>query len=573
MERKSLLGRVVTLGILALALCPPAQAQYGGGTGTPNDPYLIYTAEQLNTIGLRGPMNAHYRLMADIDLGVYPGTGFNTIGHCDWAFHGTFDGNGHSISNFAQDKAFQASGGLFGCVGGPEAEIRNVRLVDPNIYLAAGLWVGVLVGNLEGGVIRNCSVERGQVVNYGDVGLTAGLVGWSLGNIVNCQTSCRIIATTWAGGLVGEQFEGEIIACSATGAVEGDYCVGGLVGSSYSYSFDGEVRGILAHCYATGDVDGNDCVGGLVGDSLEGVLTDCYATGKVDGRNRVGGLLGSSSEVTVKTSYASGAVTGRERVGGLVGNLSGTVAHCYATGNVSGVAYVGGLVGRQSGSRRLSTATIEDSLSTGIVMGESGTGGLVGDGPEDGAVSSFWDIQRSGQPTSASGQGITTAAMQDPNTFIAAGWDFFGPGDGPSDIWTIDPISGYPILWWQVSESELPQLPPFSGGEGTAKDPYLIASVQQLNSIGHNPRLMDAHFRLTAGIDLAGVEFAIIGSTAIPFSGTLDGDGWTVSNFTYVSEGEDHVALVGYAAGAQAEIQNLILVDPNVNAGTTDCVG
>ena len=28
-----------------------AQAQYGGGTGEPNDPYLIYTAEQMNAIG------------------------------------------------------------------------------------------------------------------------------------------------------------------------------------------------------------------------------------------------------------------------------------------------------------------------------------------------------------------------------------------------------------------------------------------------------------------------------------------------------------------------------------------
>jgi len=27
------------------------QAQYGGGTGEPNDPYLIYTAEQMNEIG------------------------------------------------------------------------------------------------------------------------------------------------------------------------------------------------------------------------------------------------------------------------------------------------------------------------------------------------------------------------------------------------------------------------------------------------------------------------------------------------------------------------------------------
>jgi len=29
----------------------PAQAQYGGGTGMADDPFLIYTAEQTNEIG------------------------------------------------------------------------------------------------------------------------------------------------------------------------------------------------------------------------------------------------------------------------------------------------------------------------------------------------------------------------------------------------------------------------------------------------------------------------------------------------------------------------------------------
>ena len=42
------------ISLLLVMLCfsgLTAQAQYGGGSGEPNDPYLIYTAEQMNTIG------------------------------------------------------------------------------------------------------------------------------------------------------------------------------------------------------------------------------------------------------------------------------------------------------------------------------------------------------------------------------------------------------------------------------------------------------------------------------------------------------------------------------------------
>ena len=50
----------------------PAQAQYGGGTGEPNDPYLIYTAEHLNAIGAEpNDWDKHFKLMADINLSGY----------------------------------------------------------------------------------------------------------------------------------------------------------------------------------------------------------------------------------------------------------------------------------------------------------------------------------------------------------------------------------------------------------------------------------------------------------------------------------------------------------------------
>jgi len=50
-------------------LALPAHAQYGGGTGEPNDPYLIYTAEQLVSIGSDpNLLDKHFVLVNDINL-------------------------------------------------------------------------------------------------------------------------------------------------------------------------------------------------------------------------------------------------------------------------------------------------------------------------------------------------------------------------------------------------------------------------------------------------------------------------------------------------------------------------
>jgi hypothetical protein len=88
--------------LCTLFLTCSAQAEYGGGNGTAEDPYLIYTPEQMNTIGTEpNDWDKHFKLMADIDLSRYRGTDFNIIGTGFLpAFSGVFDGDGHTISNF-----------------------------------------------------------------------------------------------------------------------------------------------------------------------------------------------------------------------------------------------------------------------------------------------------------------------------------------------------------------------------------------------------------------------------------------------------------------------------------------
>ncbi|UCG55626.1 MAG: hypothetical protein JSU70_12245 [Phycisphaerales bacterium] len=463
---------ILILSILALAA--PTQAKYGGGTGEPNDPYLIYTPEQLNAIGAEpNDWDKHFALVADIDLSAYTGTEFNIIGYYRaWndrkGFAGVFDGNGHTISDFGRACTGGNHIGLFGYVSGEHAQIKNVRLTNPNIDAEMGERVAALVGWLDSGTVRGCSVEAGSVLGYGPVG---GLVGYANGEIVDCSSNA--------------------------------------------------------------DVSGFQNVGGLVG--------------------------WASEDTKVARSYSNGAVSGDSLVGGLIGQNDGTLIHCYSESGVTGIDLVGGLVGEN-----LSDGAVADSYSTGGVTGTTEVSGLVG--KNSGAVvSSFWDVETSGQATSARGIGKTTRQMYDPNTF--SNW-------GCSGIWTIDAGRDYLRLAWEHAPGEVLTNPVFWHGKGEPNDPYVIHTAEQLNQIGLVVCAWDKHFKLMADIDLSVLgptEFNRIGVTPrLSFGGSFSGNGHAISNLVYDCNGLDYIGLFGSVSGT---VRNLTLIDPNVEAGTGRDIG
>jgi len=482
---------IVTVVLVVGVVGSTAQGKYGGGTGEPNDPYLIYTAEQMNEIGLNeDDWNKCFKLMADIDLSGFTGTSFNIIGYCvdswedDKPFTGVFDGNGHTISNFSYTSTDIDYIGIFAYVNDFEAAIKDLGLIDPDVDAGTGCFVGSLVGWFRGGTITDCYVDGAAV---------AGTEG--------------------VGGLVGQNG-----IC-----YHADECHGGK----------------MSNCYSTGTISGYSAVGGLVGKSNGGTIYNCYSDSIVSGTTGIGGLLGDNEEGAIFNSYSHSGVSGNDQVGGLLGsNHWGTVSSSYSTGGVSGDDQVGGLAGYNSGG---------------------------------GVASSFWDIQTSGQATSAGGTGKTTAEMQDPSTFMDAGWDFVGKVDGPHDVWAEPAGGGYPILCWQLPPFF--GLPGFSGGLGTNDEPYLISTANELNSIGHNPRLMVAHFKLIDDIDLTGTDLFLIGSELFPFRGVFDGNGRKISNFTYSSTDADQIGLFKYVYGENALIKDLGVIAPDVDVGRGYYVG
>jgi len=328
-------GKIPAIVVLLLSFSifhGSVQAQYSGGTGSPEDPYLISTLADMNQIGQNyTDWDKCFKLTADINLSAYTGTQFGCIGTDNThAFSGVFDGNGHTISGFTYTAENSYYIGVFGFIS-DAGRVENISLVDVNVI---GLsCVGGLVG-YNNGTISNCN-STGAVTGVDNSGYIGGLVGYSGGSISNCYSTGTVTGGNYSyylGGLVGVS-DGSISNCYSTSSVTGgdnSYCFGGLVGYS---------GGSISNCYSTGNVAGGDYshyLGGLAGQS-NGNISNCYSTGNVtggDNSNSLGGLVGYNSNLfsdsNISNCYSTGMVSGTSNVGGLVGyRANGTISLCY----------------------------------------------------------------------------------------------------------------------------------------------------------------------------------------------------------------------------------------------------
>jgi len=127
----------------------------------------------------------------------------------------------------------------------------------------------------------------------------------------------------------------------------------------------------------------------------------------------------------------------------------------------------------------------------------------------------------------------------------------------------------------------MPAWAKYGGGTGTADDPYLIGTPEQIDAVGLSPEDWDKCFRLVADIDLkalSGSAFHPSGSGLVPFTGVFDGAGHTIANLSLVLTGNEDpsnsdvvvgVGLFGSIQGAEAVIRNLGLLNPEVRPAST----
>lgn len=117
----------------------------------------------------------------------------------------------------------------------------------------------------------------------------------------------------------------------------------------------------------------------------------------------------------------------------------------------------------------------------------------------------------------------------------------------------------------------------YAGGDGTADNPYQIASVEHLVELGKTQSDYGSHFILTADLDMAGTVYkrAIIspdsddkkwGNQGNSFKGVFDGGGHAISRFSAENRSVQDLALFGHLGG-KGVIKNLHIVDADVKGG------
>jgi len=271
-------------------------APFSGGDGTPENPYIITTPEELDAV--RDAPSAHYRLNNDIDLTDYlapGGAGCAKWGSSGWqpigAFTGGFDGDGYIISGLWIDRSGEPIVGLFGYIN--NAAIKNLGVEIARAGVKGNGWVGGLVGVQNDGSIEN-SYVTGEV--SGEEWHVGGLVGFQNGSIANSYATGNVSGYISVGGLVGGS-SGSIENSYAASNANGEGSVGGLIGIQTG-------GGSILNSYATGDVSSNDSgAGGLVGRSDGSSITNSYATGDVSGSGEVGSLVGIQWDGSITNSY------------------------------------------------------------------------------------------------------------------------------------------------------------------------------------------------------------------------------------------------------------------------------
>ncbi len=379
---------------------------FSAGTGSRSDPFIIKTADQLNSV--RWHLTSHFKQMAGISLSTADlagfswydaATGWEPIGSSpEFPFQGSYLGG--SISGLTINRPTSEIAGLFGYISN-NAVLDGVGIANTEINARKNL--GALVG-VNNGKLLNCISSGFKTTGVENIG---GLVGVNYGSIHKCTTKGQASGSIAIGGLTGRNMGGIITNCVVSFNASGSQLVGGLAGAN---------TGSVMHCGSFARIDGDIGLGGLIGSSHEAsIIRECASYGYASGGANVGGLVGATYGATIENCYSHASVEAEQHhhIGGLIGTAESQtlVKNCYSTGRVD-----------------------SESID-GFPLG----GGLIGDNAGCHIISSYWNTETSERLQPGLGDGKTTAEMFIKCTYWE--WDF-------TEVWSFPelPNTGYPWL-------------------------------------------------------------------------------------------------------------------------------
>ncbi len=234
------------------------------GSGTEDDPYVIYTADQLSDVATdynsltSEPEYTYYKLGHDIDM---KGVDYTPIGTEDIPFFGEFDGDGYSITNFTMSvfSKSDASYGLFAYTY--DSVIHDVKLSVDFSFAPLGatsqVYVGGLVGFGYNTAIYNIDID-GKIELFSAQNSSSRLYAGGIAGILEAGNNYYVSLTNSKSDVD--------VSCDMADSENTLNLVGGIAGAVLTNTSSSSL-GIysLASNYYHGNLSGQDCVGGIVG--------------------------------------------------------------------------------------------------------------------------------------------------------------------------------------------------------------------------------------------------------------------------------------------------------------------
>lgn len=620
------------------AFVPFSSALTLQGAGTAENPYLVETAADLQnlssavnyagkyTVSKKAFAGKHFRQTADIDMSSCPN--FEPIGYATAStFCGIYDGGGHTIANLHVDRRANAYAGLFGIVGAG-GEIRDLTLIKPYIY-SEGNYVGTVAADFQG-LGYNLHVTDGNIAMANSY--AGGIFGRMTGRTHDVSYSGTLKANNTMGGIAGQvngALYNAVSYADITIAKSAAIC-GGIAGTMAgadtatirNLHFDGSIL----------DKYGSTTIGGLTGYFQNATMHSGWFSGRIYSKSistnttAIGGITGLLAGAQLKDCLNTGWVESPDAAifGGLVGKHNKRVGSGTDDPRVENSLVNGMLICANSKTdylyvgEKLETLTLsglvyntqlipECDPATGLSIA-SLTGG---DAPAS-LTSDNWVIRNGRYPVlkafADTDDGILAAApffldandhrgnvKKDIRLTTDDGIEWFlvrngayaktGHGLTISDNYarlsattlcsdTLVAFKGtqrFKIAFLKIQPKEY-------DGEGTADDPYLIKTYQDIfrlrNAVDYQGmRYTGVHFRMANDIDFSGVEeFIGFSSQGVDnaFNGTFDGAGHRIKNWRIdrnkLVDGQPTVSgssllMAGFFlyTGPQAVIRNVIM--------------
>ena len=593
----------------------PKQSEFAGGDGTSDNPYLISTYDQLNN--MRNYLSANFKLVNDIEI-PEGSSKWTPVGTYSIPFKGVLDGDGYKITglkvNFTGSKYSDAYGGLFGYVNG--ATIKNLGLIETSISVSVedesncGTCAvsGGITGYAEGTTIENC-------YNNGNVTVTS--------RYAVMDTTEKSYVYAYAGGIAGYAISAEVKNCYFEGSVSAK--ASQYKGTRFhieTYAYAGGISGILnnssvINSYNVGEVVGDpysssyvssNCYsGGIAGCMKESsTIENCHNEGNITlitnfcRQGYLGGIAGlMESNTSIKNCYNEGTVVLKPNncsygySGGITGCTedSTSIENCYNAGDVTvnnnncRNVFSGGIVGYTSGSTIKNTYNIthvtiytNNKTYAGGISGYINNcdvrccyniGGVIADyyGEIFGYINNC-DVKScyylnfsssTSEYISEEIYGCTLEEMKNKQTF--KNFDF-------DNTWIIDEkIYPLPVLriFGSPEINMVENTTEFSGGTGTAVNPYKIATKEHLNNVRN---YLSSHFVLINDIDFTESDFEVngkyyndgkywipIGTESYPFCGEFNGNEYTINGLkiNLLDYNIDYFGIFGYLKNGKIE--------------------